>query len=206
MKLVKNFLIVPLMLVIHFSFADTLSSEDLKATKKIINNLCIACHAAYGNSSLSANPKLAGQHAAYISKQLMNFKSGKRENAVMAGMVANLTKQDMINLGLYFSNQKIALASAEENGVGSEGEKIFRSGISKKAVPACASCHGPAGHGIPDVYPRLNAQHAEYTISQLNLFRVGKRANDSAMVMRTIAQKLTEEEMRAVADYIQGLR
>ena len=104
------------------------------------------------------------------------------------------------------TNQKINLSTAKENGKDSLGEKIFRSGISKKGNPACASCHGPAGHGIPDTYPRLNAQHSEYTVSQLNLCRVGKRANDTAKVMRTIAQKLTEEEMQAVADYIQGLR
>ena len=136
----------------------------------------------------------------------MNFKSGKRDNAVMAGMVANLTEQDMINLGIYFSNQKITLSTAKENGIDSVGEKIFRAGLAKKGIPACASCHGPSGHGIPDKYPRLNAQHAEYTVSQLNLFRTGKRANDSVKVMRMIAQKLTEEEMQAVADYIQGLR
>ena len=197
---------VSLMFIVHFLGAEPLSSKDLQSAKKIINNLCIACHGADGNSAISVNPKLAGQHAAYITKQLMNFKSGKRDNAVMAGMVATLTEQDMINLGMYFSNQKITLSMAKENGIDSLGEKIFRAGLSKKGIPACASCHGPAGHGIPDTYPRLNAQHSEYTVSQLNLFRVGKRANDSAKVMRTIAQKLTEEEMQAVADYIQGLR
>ncbi len=188
------------------SFTEPLSTKDLKATKKIINNLCIACHANDGNSVIPVNPKLSGQHAGYITKQLMNFKSGERENAVMAGMVANLTKEDMVNLGIYFSNQNISLSKAKKNGVGSIGEKIFRAGIAKKGVPACASCHGPAGHGIPDVYPRLNAQHAEYTVSQLNLFRLDKRANDPAMMMRSIAKKLTENEMQAVADYIQGLR
>ena len=188
------------------SFTEPLPTKDLKATKKIINNLCIACHANDGNSVISVNPKLSGQHAGYITKQLMNFKSGERENAVMAGMVASLTKEDMVNLGIYFSNQNISLSKAKKNGVGSIGEKIFRAGIAKKGVPACASCHGPAGHGIPDVYPRLNAQHAEYTVSQLNLFRLDKRANDPAMMMRSIAKKLTENEMQAVADYIQGLR
>lgn len=188
------------------SFTEPLSTKDLKATKKIINNLCIACHANDGNSVIPVNPKLSGQHAGYITKQLMNFKSGERENAVMAGMVANLTKEDMVNLGIYFSNQNISLSKAKKNGVGSIGEKIFRAGIAKKGVPACASCHGPAGHGIPDVYPRLNGQHAEYTVSQLNLFRLDKRANDPAMMMRSIAKKLTENEMQAVADYIQGLR
>ena len=183
-----------------------LSSKELINTKKIINNLCIACHGIDGNSVLSVNPKLGGQHAGYISKQLKNFKSGLRENAVMAGMVANLTEDEMINLGQYFSEQLVLLSKAQTNGVGSLGEKIFRAGIKDKGVAACASCHGPAGHGIPDKYPRLNAQHSEYTLSQLNAFRLEIRKNDPAEIMRTIAQKLTEQEMQAVADYIQGLR
>ena len=197
-------------IIISLSFTvgaeSKLSSQELIATKKIINNLCIACHGIDGNSLISANPKLGGQHAAYILKQLENFKSGLRENAVMAGMVVNLTEQEMINLALYFSEQNILLSKARNNGVGSLGEKIFRAGIKNKGVAACASCHGPSGHGIPDKYPRLNAQHSQYTLAQLNAFRLELRKNDSDEVMRTIAQKLTEQEMQAVADYIQGLR
>ena len=197
-------------IIVCFSFVvsaeSTLSSSELVGTKKIINNLCIACHAIDGNSVVSVNPRLAGQHAAYISKQLNNFKSGLRENIVMAGMVANLTEEDMINLGNYFSEQDILLSSAQKNGVGSLGENIFRAGIRSKGVAACAGCHGPSGHGIPDKYPRLNAQHSEYTLAQLNAFRLGLRKNDPEAVMRTIAQKLTEQEMQSVADYIQGLR
>ena len=197
-------------IIVCFSFVvsaeSTLSSSELVGTKKIINNLCIACHAIDGNSVVSVNPRLAGQHAAYISKQLNNFKSGLRENIVMAGMVANLTEEDMINLGNYFSEQDILLLSAQKNGVGSLGENIFRAGIRSKGVAACAGCHGPSGHGIPDKYPRLNAQHSEYTLAQLNAFRLGLRKNDPEAVMRTIAQKLTEQEMQSVADYIQGLK
>ena len=197
-------------IIVCFSFVvsaeSTLSSSELVGTKKIINNLCIACHAIDGNSVVSVNPRLAGQHAAYISKQLNNFKSGLRENIVMAGMVANLTEEDIINLGNYFSEQDILLSSAQKNGVGSLGENIFRAGIKSKGVAACAGCHGPSGHGIPDKYPRLNAQHSEYTLAQLNAFRLGLRKNDPEAVMRTIAQKLTEQEMQSVADYIQGLR
>ena len=197
-------------IVVFLSFTvsaeSTLSTSELASSKRIINNLCIACHAIDGNSAISANPKLAGQHAAYITKQLNNFKSGLRENAVMAGMVANLTETEMINLGRYFSEQVILLSSAQKNGVGSLGEDIFRAGIKNKGVAACASCHGPSGHGIPDKYPRLNAQHSQYTLSQLNSFRLELRKNDPESVMRTIAQKLTEQEMQDVADYIQGLR
>ena len=197
-------------IIISLSFTvgaeSKLSSQELVTTKKIINSLCIACHGIDGNSLISANPKLGGQHAAYILKQLKNFKSGLRENAVMAGMVVNLTEQEMINLALYFSEQNILLSKAKNNGVGSLGEKIFRAGIKNKGVAACAGCHGPSGHGIPDKYPRLNAQHSQYTLTQLNAFRLELRKNDSDEVMRTIAQKLTEQEMQAVADYIQGLR
>ena len=193
---------------ISFSlFAEPQKEANLYLSAKIIViNLCIACHAIDGNSSISMNPKLAGQHSAYITKQLMNFKNGSRENAVMAGMVASLTEDDMKNLGLYFSMQSLKLSSAKTNGKGSLGEKIYRGGLSDKGVPACASCHGPAGHGVPDVYPRLNGQHSEYSLSQLNLFRLEKRSNDEGMMMRTIAQKLTEKEMQAVSDYIQGLQ
>lgn len=206
MRLATNSLFLVLFFTTNVALAEKLTPQNFKATKKIINNLCIACHAADGNSLIPANPKLAGQHAAYITKQLLNFKSGVRDNIVMAGMVANLTEQDMRNLGLFYETQSLALAEAKKNGVGSLGEKIFRSGLDVKGVPACASCHGPSGHGIPDSYPRLNAQHSEYTVSQLNLFRIDRRANDSGMMMRSIAKKLTEEEMQAVADYIQGLR
>ena len=205
-RIIQFFSFILVFLSFIVSAESTLSSSELASTKKIINSLCVACHAIDGNSAISSNPKLAGQHAAYITKQLNNFKSGLRENAVMAGMVANLTEEDMINLGHYFSEQDILLSSAEKNGVGSLGEDIFRAGIKNKGVPACASCHGPSGHGIPDKYPRLNAQHSQYILSQLNTFRLELRQNDSDAVMRTIAQKMTEQEMQAVADYIQGLR
>ena len=120
---------VSLMFIVHFLGAEPLSSKDLQSAKKIINNLCIACHGADGNSAISVNPKLAGQHAAYITKQLMNFKSGKRDNAVMAGMVATLTEQDMINLGTYFSNQKITLSMAKENGIDSKLQDSYHNNI-----------------------------------------------------------------------------
>ena len=189
-----------------YVYANDDSSIDLEQAKKIVNNLCIACHGIDGNSSIPANPNLSAQHAGYITKQLMQFKNGERENAVMKGMVASLSEEDMVNLGFYFEQQKQKLLTASSNGKNSLGEKIYRAGVASKNIPACASCHGPAGHGIPDLYPRLNSQHADYTVSQLNAFRLEKRMNDNAMMMRTIAQKLTEKEMSAVADYIQGLR
>ena len=207
MKLLKPFYIFVLLSISPYIFADSHDdSLELEQAKKIVTNLCIACHGIDGNSPLPANPNLSGQHAGYITKQLMQFKNGERDNAVMKGMVANLTEQDMINLGSYFEQQKQNLLFAKSNGENSLGEKIYRAGVATKGLPACASCHGPAGHGIPDLYPRLNSQHAAYTISQLNAFRLETRMNDNAMMMRTIAQKLTDKEMNAVADYIQGLR
>ena len=207
MKLLKPFYIFVLLSISPYIFADSNDdSLELEQAKKIVTNLCIACHGMDGNSPLPANPNLSGQHAGYITKQLMQFKNGERDNAVMKGMVANLTEQDMINLGSYFEQQKQNLLFAKSNGENSLGEKIYRAGVATKGLPACASCHGPAGHGIPDLYPRLNSQHAAYTISQLNAFRLETRMNDNAMMMRTIAQKLTDKEMNAVADYIQGLR
>ena len=207
MKLLKPFYIFVLLSISPYIFADSNNdSLELEQAKKIVTNLCIACHGIDGNSPLPANPNLSGQHAGYITKQLMQFKNGERDNAVMKGMVANLTEQDMINLGSYFEQQKQNLLFAKSNGENSLGEKIYRAGVATKGLPACASCHGPAGHGIPDLYPRLNSQHAAYTISQLNAFRLETRMNDNAMMMRTIAQKLTDKEMNAVADYIQGLR
>lgn len=206
MKILKILYFVTLICINSHVYANDDSSIDLEQAKKIVNNLCIACHGIDGNSSIPANPNLSAQHAGYITKQLMQFKNGERENAVMKGMVASLSEEDMVNLGFYFEQQKQKLLTASSNGKNSLGEKIYRAGVASKNIPACASCHGPAGHGIPDLYPRLNSQHADYTVSQLNAFRLEKRMNDNAMMMRTIAQKLTEKEMSAVADYIQGLR
>ena len=184
------------------NIAPTASNDDVK--KKIVENVCAACHGADGNSAISLNPNLAGQHPEYLLKQLNNFKEGSRANAVMSGIVANLTPEDMQNLATYFAAQKPAPAKAKTNGVGSLGEKIYRGGIAKTNVPACASCHGANGAGIPKQFPRLAGQHADYTLQQLKTFRTGERAN--APMMMLIATKMTEAEMQAVADYMQGLR
>lgn len=178
------------------------ASDD--ARKQIVENVCAACHGADGNSAITLNPKLAGQHPEYLLKQLKNFKEGTRANAVMSGMVANLTPEDMQNLASYFAEQKQTLAKAKTNGKGSLGEKIYRGGIAKTNVPACAACHGANGSGIPKQFPRLAGQHADYTYQQLKTFRTGERAN--APMMMVIATKMTDAEMQAVADYMQGLR
>jgi cytochrome c553 len=177
---------------------------EKKTADQIVQNVCAACHAPDGNSVITLNPKLAGQHPEYLFKQLNNFKEGSRANAVMSGMVANLSPEDMQSLAQYFSQQTITLAKAKSNGKGSLGEKIYRGGIAKTNVPACAACHGANGAGLPKQFPRLASQHADYTYQQLKTFRTGERAN--APMMMVIAAKMTDAEMQAVADYIQGLR
>lgn len=177
-----------------------------KNPPQAVANVCAACHAVDGNSIITTNPKLAGQHPEYLYKQLINFKSGERANAVMSGMAAMLSDADMHAVAEYFSKQTLNLGQAKINGIGSLGEKIYRAGIQVNGVPACAACHGPSGDGLPVKYPRLGGQHTEYVLNQLRQFRLGARANDEAKVMRTIAAKLTDQEMEAVADYIQGLR
>ena len=197
-----------LILIFSFLISNTAISATIehKVPPQSVTNVCAACHAIDGNSAITANPKLAGQHPEYLYKQLTNFKSGERANAVMSGMTGMLSDTDMRAVAEYFSKQTLNLGQAKKNGAGSLGEKIYRAGIQANSVPACASCHGPAGDGLPVKYPRLGGQHSEYVLNQLRQFRLGARANDEAKVMRTIAAKLTDQEMEAVADYIQGLR
>ena len=195
-------------LIFSFLISNTSISAtmEFKTPPQSVKNVCAACHAIDGNSGITANPKLAGQHPEYLYKQLTNFKSGERANAVMSGMAGILSDADMHAVAEYFSKQTLNLGQAKTNGAGSLGEKIYRGGIQANSVPACASCHGPAGDGLPVKYPRLGGQHSEHVLNQLRQFRLGTRANDEAKVMRTIAAKLTDQEMEAVADYIQGLR
>jgi len=175
-----------------------------KTAEQTVNTVCAACHAPDGNSVITLNPKLAGQHPEYLEKQLTEFKSGKRANAVMSGMAAALSEQDIKELAAYFSAKKLNLGQAAKNGAGSLGEKIYRAGVAANNVPACAACHGPAGAGLPKQFPRVAGQHADYTLAQLKTFRTGERAN--APMMMAITAKMTDAEMAAVADYIQGLR
>jgi cytochrome c553 len=174
------------------------------SAERTAQTICAACHGSDGNSSIALNPKLAGQQAAYLLKQLKNFKDDTRANAVMRGMVTNLTIEEMKGLADYYATQTPQLAKAKTNGAGSLGEKIYRGGIATTQVPACAACHGANGEGIPKRFPRLSGQHADYSYQQLKSFRTGERAN--AAMMQAIAVKMTEQEMQAVADYIQGLR
>ncbi len=200
-----------LLLAAQTAAAQGVIKGDPAKAQQIVTQLCVACHAVDGNSPASVNPILAAQHPEYTYRQLMNFKpqGGKpaeRNNAVMAGMVANLSEDDMKNLAAYFAGQKLKPRAARDATLAKQGEAIYRGGIMAKGVAACASCHAPNGAGIPAQYPRLAGQHAEYTAGQLKAFRSGQRANDPAQMMRGVAAKLNDQEIAAVSEYIAGLR
>ena len=187
--------------------AETAVKADPAQAQQIVTKVCAACHAADGNSASPANPVLAGQHADYIAKQLADFKSNKdRKNPVMLGMASALSAQDMRNLGAYFEGQKPKTRAAKDPALVSIGQKIYRGGIPNKGVAACTSCHGPNGAGIPAQFPRVAGQYPEYTTAQLQGFRAGERANDPNRMMRAIAARLSDSEIKAVAEYMAGLR
>lgn len=165
---------------------------------------CAACHGADGNSAVPANPKLAQQHPEYLVKQLQEFKAGKRANAIMSGFAGGLSDEDMKNIAYWVASQKAKPGFAKDKELVALGERIYRGGIADRSVPACAGCHAPSGAGIPSQYPRLAGQHAEYTAVQLTSFRDGIRKNSTQMTQ--VAAKLNDREIRAVADYIAGLR
>ena len=164
---------------------------------------CLTCHGPKGQSATATWPKLSAQHAAYTNKQLKNFKDGTRANPVMMGMVATLTDQDMQNIAAYLVKQPASLGVAQNKDTIELGQSIYRGGIAAKGVPACAACHSPTGAGIPSQYPRMGGQWAEYNTAQLLAFREGTRKNSTQMT--TIATKLSDQEMKAVADYMAGL-
>jgi cytochrome c553 len=168
--------------------------------------VCAGCHGADGNSANKIWPKLAGQHASYLAKQLSEFKSQARKDPTMAPMVAGLTDADIANVSAYFASQKNNGGAADEKLV-KLGQKIYRAGINDRGVAACASCHGPAGNGNPAAkFPKVAGQHAEYAAKTLGDFKSGARANDPGNMMRDIAGKLTESEIKAVASYMSGLK
>jgi len=166
--------------------------------------VCAACHGADGNSGTPANPKLAQQHPEYLVKQLQEFKDGTRASPIMKAFAAQLSDADMKNISYWLASQKAKPGFAKDKQLVSLGEKIYRGGIQERQLPACAGCHSPNGAGIPAQYPRLSGQHADYTASQLVAFRDGIRQNSPQMSQ--IAQKMNDREIRAVADYIAGLR
>jgi len=186
------------------------AAPDLTKAKQIVTQVCAACHGADGNSVAPANPNLAGQGADYITLQLMHFKAGGRVNATMQAMAAPLSDDDMRALGVYFEQQKPKDLGAKDPKLVEAGEHVWRGGDSATEVPACAACHSPTGAGIPKNYPRLAGQYADYVYAQLKAFKSGARGGDakdsSGHIMATIAANMTDEQMKAVADYTSGLR
>ncbi|MCH2347906.1 MAG: cytochrome c4 [Pseudomonadales bacterium] len=167
--------------------------------------LCATCHGAEGNSEFPMNPKLAGQNATYITKQLMDYKSGVRSNPTMSAMVLNLSEQDMQDISAWYSSQQVTLQGADPKFV-ELGESLYRAGIKELAVPACSACHSPTGRGnAPAGFPSLGGQHAEYTLQQLRDFRAGVRQNDESSMMRMVVERLTDRELEALASYVSGL-
>jgi len=185
---------------------------DLAKAQTIVKEVCSACHGTDGNSPTPVNPSLAGQPAEYITLQLAHFQSGLRVNPVMLGMSAALTPTDMKALGLYFSQQKPKGLAARDAALVTAGQKLFRGGDSATGIPACAACHAPNGAGVAKNYPRLAGQHGDYTYAQLKAFKAGERGADkdgkdvNGRIMGTIAARMTDAQMKAVAEYTSGLR
>ncbi len=165
---------------------------------------CQACHTADGSRGTPANPILQGQHPEYLVKQLTEYKSGKRKNAIMQGFAATLSEDDMRHVAAFYASKKAPPGFAQNKETVALGERIWRGGIVAKGIPACSGCHLPSGAGMPAQYPRIAGQHADYTAQQLINFASGARANNAQMT--AIAIKMSEAEMKAVADYAAGLR
>ncbi len=174
------------------------------AAGKTKAHVCAACHGADGNSVNPEWPKLASQLPAYIVTQLQGFKQGLRQNPLMAPIAQALSQQDMLDLAAYFASQELKLTGATDAGLAKQGERLYRGGNAHSQIAACMGCHGPSGRGIPPRFPRLSGQHAAYTKQQLLAFKAGKRVSDGD-IMTSIAFRMSEQEINAVAQYISGL-
>jgi cytochrome c553 len=177
---------------------------DLARGQQIANAVCVACHAVDGTRGVAANPILQGQHGDYLVKQLRDYKSGARENAIMKGFASTLSDDDMRHVAAFYAAKTGPKGDARNKDTVALGERIYRGGIADRQIPACAACHAPNGAGIPAQYPRLSGQHSEYTEAQLIAYRAGTRKNNAQML--GVAAKMNDREIKAVSDYIQGLR
>lgn len=180
------------------------AKPDLAKGGEISAQVCAACHTADGSRGAPANPILQGQHAEYLVKQLVEFKSGARDNAIMKGFASALSEADMKNVAAFYASKQAKPGFAKNKDLVTLGEKIYRGGIADRSIPACAGCHSPSGAGIPSQYPRLSGQHSDYAEVQLKAFRDGIRKNNAQMT--GVAAKLNDREIKAVADYMAGLR
>jgi cytochrome c553 len=184
------------------ALADT-GDPEAGAQKAVV---CGACHGMNGNSVNPEWPNLAGQHASYIAAQLELFKQGVRNNVIMAPNAMILGEQDMADLGAYFARQPLQGLEADPSLV-ARGEQLYRGGDATRDLPACIACHGPQGEGnAPAQYPALRAQHSLYTYTQLKAYASGERKAAGNEIMQFVAARLSDEDMRSVASYLQGLR
>ncbi len=190
------------LLLCSFGASSASAQADEARARKIVMGVCFVCHGGEGESSSEAFPRLAGQHAEYVVKQLENFKSGKRKSSAMASMVANLSADDMMALGRYFERQKHLPEPVKDPALAAQGSSIYHNGNKQSGVAACASCHGAQAQGTASL-PRLAGQFAAYTENQLKLFSKRERTNDNA-VMHAVVEKMTPQEMAAVAEYLSG--
>lgn len=177
---------------------------DLAKGEATFSQVCAACHGEDGNSSSPANPKLAQQHPEYLIKQLQDYKSGKRANAIMTGLASTLSDDDMRNISYWLASKPITPGFASDKEIVALGERIYRGGVAERKIAACASCHSPNGAGMPSQYPRLAGQHADYTALQLTQYRDGIRKNN--LQMSQVAANMNDRDIKAVSDYIAGLR
>ncbi|OYU28922.1 MAG: cytochrome c4 [Burkholderiales bacterium PBB2] len=199
-------------LVLAFATFSAAQANEAKASAKpdlakgaaISAQVCAACHTADGSRGSPANPILQGQHPEYLAKQLTEFKAGIRKNAVMQGMAAVVSDEDIKHVAAFYASKQAKPGFAKDKTLVELGEKIYRGGIAERSIPACAGCHSPNGAGLPAQYPRLAGQHSDYTEAQLIAFRSGARANNAQMT--GVAAKLNDREIKAVSDYIAGLR
>jgi cytochrome c553 len=202
----------PLLLLLATALSAPVLASDAKPAPKadpakgqaIATQVCAACHSFDGTRGLSANPILQGQHPEYLAKQLADFKSGTRDNAIMKGFASTLSPEDMKNVAAFYASKTAKPGFAKDKETLLLGERIYRGGIADRQIAACAGCHSPNGAGIPVQYPRLGGQHGEYSEAQLIAFRSGLRAN--SLQMAGVAAKLNDREIKAVADYMAGLR
>jgi len=209
MKLIAQLLMAAALAAPAFSNAAEEASAapakpDLAKGQAKFATVCVACHAADGNSVIAVNPKLAQQHPEYLIKQLQEFKSGKRSSPVMQGFASTLSDDDMKNIAYWLTANKAKPGFAKDKDLVALGERVYRGGIADRQIAACAGCHSPSGAGIPSQYPRLSGQNADYAATQLTAFRDGVRKNSPQMAQ--VAAKMNDREIKAVADYIAGLR
>lgn len=180
------------------------AKPDLGKGGTLSSQVCAACHTADGSRGSPANPILQGQHPEYLAKQLTEFKSGKRKNPVMTAMAAPLSEEDIRNVAAFYATKTAKPGFAKNKDTVELGQKIYRGGIAERNIPACAGCHGPNGSGIPAQYPRIGGQHGDYVEAQMVAFRSGARTNSPQMT--TVAAKMNDKEIKAVSDYVAGLR